>query len=49
MNKDNIGKGENISPFIMVIFGGSGDLTLKKVISSIFELFIRDTYLLLSQ
>ena len=42
MNKDNIGKGENISPFIMVIFGGSGDLTLKKVISSIFELFIRD-------
>ena len=34
-------KNKEISPFLMVIFGGSGDLTLKKVIPSLFELYIR--------
>ena len=32
-------KEKKVSPFIIVIFGGSGDLTIKKVLPSIFELY----------
>ena len=35
-------KEKSVNPFIMIIFGGSGDLTLKKVIPSIYELYKRN-------